>query len=67
MGGWVAGWVAGSAENKAQLSSNAIAVEVEIEAEVGNDVRATKRILYDMVNFLDINRPSYGLYLFYFR
>ena len=26
-----------------------------------NDVRAMKRILYDMGNFFDANRPSYGL------
>ena len=32
-----------------------------------NDLRAMKRILYDMGNFLDANRPSYGLSLFYFR
>ena len=31
-----------------------------------NDVRATKLFLYDMGNFLDANRPSYGLSLFYF-
>ena len=31
-----------------------------------NDLRAMKRILYDMGNFLDANRPSYGLSLFYF-
>ena len=34
--------------------------------ETKNDVRATKRILYDMGNVLDSNRPSYGLSLFYF-
>ena len=32
-----------------------------------NDLRAMKRILYDMGNFFDANRPSYGLSLFYFR
>ena len=31
-----------------------------------NDLRATKRILYDMGNFFDANRPCYGLSLFYF-
>ena len=33
-------------------------------AELGkNDVRATKRILYDMGNFLDANRPSIMAFL----
>ena len=32
-----------------------------------NDLRAMKRILYDMGNFFDANRPNYGLSLFYFR
>ena len=32
-----------------------------------NDLRAMKQILYDMGNFFDANRPSYGLSLFYFR
>ena len=31
-----------------------------------NYLRATKRIMYDMGNFLDANRPCYGLSLFYF-
>ena len=31
-----------------------------------NDLRATKRILYDMGNFFYANRPCYGLSLFYF-
>ena len=40
---------------------------LENKKKTKNDLRAMKRILYDMGNFLDANRPSYGLSLFYFR
>ena len=40
---------------------------MENKKKTKNDLRAMKRILYDMGNFFDANRPSYGLSLFYFR
>ena len=38
----------------------------EKKTKTKNDLRNTKRILYDMGNFFDANRPSYGLSVFYF-
>ena len=65
---YFSGWLAGRPA-KPEINANlSPALSAGAWAELGkNYVRATKRILYDMGNFLDANRPSYyGLSLFYF-